>query len=193
MHPVIARIDAALRASHGRRAGTEGGPTRAAVALAFRGDREEPELLFIRRAVRVGDPWSGQVALPGGRWSPMDADLEETALRETMEETGLDVRATGTVLGVLDELRPITATLPAIIVTPYVALVTPPADLTLSDEVASAFWVPWSVLTDPAHDIESEVSVRGATFRTSSLVIGDDIVWGMTERILRQLFVRIRR
>jgi 8-oxo-dGTP pyrophosphatase MutT (NUDIX family) len=192
MHPLIARIDAALRATPGRLAGLEGAPARAAVALAFRGDRDEPELLFIRRAERAGDPWSGQVALPGGRWSPTDADLEATAVRETLEETGLDVRSTGTVLGVLDELRPRTATLPAIIVTPYVALVTPPAELTLNDEVASAFWVPWSVLADPAHDLESEVSAGGATFRVPSLVIGEHIVWGMTERILRQLFFRIR-
>lgn len=193
MHPLMAQIDASLRTSPGRQAGLEGDPARAAVTLAFRGDREEPELLLIRRAVREGDPWSGQIALPGGRWSPSDADLEATALRETLEETGLDVRSTGTVLGVLDELCPITATLPAIIVTPYVALVTPPAELTLSDEVASAFWVPWSVLTDPAHDLQSEVSVRGATFRVQSLVIGEHVVWGMTERILRQLFLRIQR
>ena len=192
MHPILARIDAALKERPGARAKTDGDPARAAVALAFRGDRDEPELLFIQRATREGDPWSGQIALPGGRWSPTDADLEATALRETLEETGLDVRATGRVLGVLDELRPITSTLPSIIVTPYVAFVAPTADLVLSDEVAAAFWVPWSVLTNPDSDVESEVTARGATFRTSSLVIGEHIVWGMTERILRQLFFRIR-
>jgi hypothetical protein len=73
-----------------------------------------------------------------------------------------------------------------------VAIVRPPGDLVLSDEVAAAFWVPWSLLTNPEADVESEVTVRGATFRTSSLVLGEHIVWGMTERILRQLFFRIR-
>jgi 8-oxo-dGTP pyrophosphatase MutT (NUDIX family) len=192
MHPVLVRIGEALRATTSRKASLEGDPARAAVALAFREDREEPELLFIRRATREGDPWSGQIALPGGRWSPSDADLEATALRETLEETGLDVRASGAVIGVLDELRPITPTLPPIIVAPYVAIVRPPGDLVLSDEVAAAFWVPWSLLTHPEADVESEVTVRGATFRTSSLVLGQHIVWGMTERILRQLFFRIR-
>jgi 8-oxo-dGTP pyrophosphatase MutT (NUDIX family) len=192
MHPVLVRIGEALRATTSRKASLEGDPARAAVALAFREDREEPELLFIRRATREGDPWSGQIALPGGRWSPSDADLEATALRETLEETGLDVRASGAVIGVLDELRPITPTLPPIIVAPYVAIVRPPGDLVLSDEVAAAFWVPWSLLTHPEADVESEVTVRGATFRTSSLVLGEHIVWGMTERILRQLFFRIR-
>ena len=191
MHPLLDRIDAALRARPARAAGLDGDPARAAVALAFRSDRDEPELLFIRRAEREDDPWSGQIALPGGRWSPDDDSLEATALRETLEETGLDVRRTGTVLGVLDELRPRTATLPPIVVTPFVAVVEPPPVLHLSTEVADAFWVPWSLFTDPAYDRESEVRVRGATFRTPSFVLGEHVVWGMTERILRQLILRL--
>lgn len=187
MHPFLQRLEDALRASTPQRAATEGAPARAAVALAFRADRDEPELLLIRRAEREGDPWSGQVALPGGRWSPGDEDLASTAVRETLEETGLDVRRSGTILGLLDELRPRTPTLPAIIVTPYVAHVHEVPPLVLSDEVASAFWVPWSELVDPARDRESEVRVRGATWRVPSLVVGEHVVWGMTERILRGL------
>ncbi|MCC6317490.1 MAG: CoA pyrophosphatase [Gemmatimonadaceae bacterium] len=157
-------------------------------------DRDEPELLFIRRAERGSDPWSGQVALPGGRWSAGDADLEATAFRETLEETGLDVRSLGRVIGRLDELRPRTAVLPPIIVTPYVAVLrAAPTALVLSDEVAHAFWAPWSVLTDPANDVESDVAVRGTSLRVPSLVIGEQVIWGMTERILRQLFFRLRR
>ncbi len=144
MHPFLERLEASLRATTPRLATTEGSPARAAVALAFRADRVEPELLLIRRAVREGDPWSGQVALPGGRWSPGDEDMVSTAIRETLEETGLDVRDSGSLLGVLDELRPRTPTLPPIIVTPYVAWLHRVPPLVLSDEVASAFWVPSS-------------------------------------------------
>lgn len=190
-HPLLERMDAVLRARPGRPAALDGDPARAAVALAFRSDRSEPELLLIRRAEREGDPWSGQIALPGGRWSPGDESLEATALRETLEETGLDVRRTGTVLGVLDELRPRTAVLPPIVVTPYVAVVEPPPVLQLNAEVADAFWVPWSILTDPAYDRETEVRVRGATFRTSAFVLGEHVVWGMTERIVRQLITSV--
>lgn len=146
---------------------------------------------MIRRAEREGDPWSGQIALPGGRWSPNDESLLHTALRETWEETGIDLAAQGVILGTLDELRPRTATLPAIIVTPVVVALDQPASLLLSDEVAEAFWVPLDLLREPATSRESSVHVRGATWRVPSFVVREHVVWGMTERILRQLLARL--
>ena len=109
-----------------------------------------------------------------------------------MEETGLDLGALGTLLGTLDDLRPLTAILPPIIVTPFVAALGTPTELQLSHEVADTFWVPWSDLTDPRLARESEVKSRGATWRTPSFVFGEHVVWGMTERILRQLIERGR-
>lgn len=191
MHPVLDRLAASLKANPGRAVSVDGDAPRAAVALAFRTDRGEPELLFIRRAERENDPWSGQVALPGGRWSHGDTSLQATAVRETLEETGLDLDALGTVLGALDELRPLTAILPPIVVTPFVAALAAPSELRLSYEVADTFWVPWSAITDPAFVRESEVRSRGATWRTPSFVFGEHVVWGMTERILRQLIARV--
>jgi 8-oxo-dGTP pyrophosphatase MutT (NUDIX family) len=188
---LIARLEESLRTRPGEPAALDGDPARAAVMIAFRVDRGEPELLLIRRAEREGDPWSGQIALPGGRRSPNDLSLEHTAVRETREETGLDVHATGRVIGVLDELRPRTPVLPPIVVTPYVAVVDPPDPLQFNHEVAEAFWVPWPVLADPASSRESEVQVRGATWRAPSFVIHEYIVWGMTERILRGLLARV--
>src|SRR5690606_12995479 len=76
----------------------------AAVALVFRPVGEaDAELLLIRRATRSGDPWSGQIGLPGGNRSRVDQTLEDTAVRETAEELGIDLRAHGTPLGILDE------------------------------------------------------------------------------------------
>ena len=51
----------------------------------------EPELLFIKRATRVGDKWTGHVALPGGKRDPEDLDDQVTAVREAMEEVGIDL------------------------------------------------------------------------------------------------------
>ena len=51
----------------------------------------DPEILFIKRAGRAGDRWSGHTALPGGRRDPLDADDRAAAIRETMEEVGLDL------------------------------------------------------------------------------------------------------
>ncbi len=60
------------------------------------------EGLFIKRAQQAGDPWSGQIALPGGRREPADADLLATAVRETREETGIELTGVEQ-LGALDD------------------------------------------------------------------------------------------
>lgn len=185
----IERLGESLRLRPGAPAELDGDPARAAVLLLLRGDRPEPELLLIRRAQREGDPWSGQVALPGGRWQPGDDSLQVTAVRETREETGLEAPL-HSIIGVLDELRPRTPMLPPIVVTPFVAAVHAPGPLALNHEVADAFWVPWSHFLDPATDQVREVAVRGATWRVPTFAVGEHVVWGMTERILRQLITR---
>lgn len=192
MPDLLERLGASLRARPGALAPLDGAPARAAVLTVLRTDRGEPELLLIERAAREGDPWSGQVALPGGRWQVEDQTLEHTAARETLEETGLDVWQGGAILGALDELRPRTALLPSIVVTPFVAHLPAPPALQTNHEVAAAFWVPWSQLIDPAVDRISEVRARGSTWRAPSFVLGDRVVWGMTERILRDLIARIQ-
>lgn len=144
------------------------------------------EALFIERAAREGDPWSGQVALPGGRFDASDADLLVTARRETREEVALDLDAHGVLLGQLDEHRPRTPALPPVIVRPFVfALATEPEALVASDEVAHAFWVPLAHLTDPARRSEVTIPVRGMRVRLPAIATHDRVIWGMTERILK--------
>lgn len=175
----------------GRQASFEGAPARAAVAIVFRSMAGEPELLMIRRAEREGDPWSGNVALPGGKADPRDQSLVETAMRETLEETGVDLYSHGVLIGMLDELHPRTPVLPPIVVTPYVFVLTEQGerslDLALSDEVAEAFWVQLATLADPAATQETEIRRRNDTWRVQAFMVREHVVWGMTERILRNL------
>ena len=192
-HPMLARLALLLRAHPGERVPAETGLIRAAVAILFAVPaRGAPELLLIKRADREGDPWSGHVALPGGRWDPTDRSLEETAVRETREETGLDISSDGTLFGTLDDLRPRSPSLPPVVVTPFVGMVRHGMPMTPSDEVAEAFWVPWSRLQESGVQRDSIVTLHGRPVAVPSYVLGRHMIWGMTERILDQLVRRMR-
>ena len=77
----------------------------AAVAMILLQGESSFEMMFILRARKEGDPWSGQMALPGGHREPQDVTLAETAARETWEETGLDLAEHGEFLGGLTGVR----------------------------------------------------------------------------------------
>ena len=72
---------------------------RAAVSIVLRMKAGSTEILFIVRALREGDPWSGQIAFPGGHSEPQDQSMRETAERETTEETGIDLKKVATLFG----------------------------------------------------------------------------------------------
>lgn len=156
----------------------------AAVALVLRPAGDDLELLLMRRAVREGDPWSGQIGLPGGRFDVSDPSLEHTALRETFEEVGIDLRRDGSVLGQLDELRPRTPALPPIIVRPFVCALHGEARIVTNDEVAELRWVRLGELFLPEARVRTSVRVRDIQMKVDAYQVGDFTVWGMTERIL---------
>jgi 8-oxo-dGTP pyrophosphatase MutT (NUDIX family) len=158
----------------------------AAVALILAPADDDLQLLFMRRATHAGDPWSGQISLPGGRFEAHDESLLATAIRETREETAIDL-ASALLLGELDELRPRTPVLPPIIVRPFVLAVPELPVVSPNYEVAEAFWVPLRALFDPVRTIQTTVETRGLTMRVSAIDFEGRVIWGMTERILRGL------
>jgi 8-oxo-dGTP pyrophosphatase MutT (NUDIX family) len=186
-HPLIARFVRSL-AEHPGREIVAHGPTRlAAILLVLRAREDgEPELLMIKRAEHEGDPWSGHIACPGGRMEPTDRDLSVTAVRETWEETGIDVERDGRLLGHLDDLSPRSPLLPPIVIRPFVALVRADVRIAPSHEVASAFWVPISALREQAAWGMGLVHARGGSRNVSVFQHGEHTVWGLTERVLRQ-------
>jgi 8-oxo-dGTP pyrophosphatase MutT (NUDIX family) len=187
-HPDVARLARALDENPGRRIEPNDDVRLAAIALVLRpGEAGQPELLMIKRAEAEGDPWSGHVACPGGRKEPGDPDLAHTAIRETWEETGVDLERDGRLLGTLDDISPRTPVLPPILVRPFVAVVRPEVEIVQSAEVAEAFWVPLSALRVRASWGMGLVKIRGMDREVSMFRHGEYVVWGLTERVLRQL------
>ena len=158
----------------------------AAVALILRETRDnDVELLFIERAARADDPWSGQIAFPGGRFDVTDESLEDTVVRETREEVGLELHRDGIVIGPLDEARPRIQILPPVIVRPFVATIGADAAPRVSDEVAGFFWAPLDAILDPANTRDTEIVVRGEPMVRPAIHFGAYSIWGMTEHIIR--------
>ena len=190
--PAIASLRATLASRRPVEAADEPGVRKAAVALIFRAGQDgAPELLFIKRAEYPGDPWSGQIAFPGGREESGDSSLLETATRETREETGIHLAREGMIIGCLDDLRPRTVRLPSVVVRPFVAVLERSEPLELSPEVALAFWIPFDSLAHKEAWQEDTVVARGVQINARVFRHQDHVIWGMTERILAQLLALI--
>jgi 8-oxo-dGTP pyrophosphatase MutT (NUDIX family) len=177
----------ALREALSRRAPASGprdpSLSQAAVLLALR-PTDPLELLLIERAEKEGDPWSGHMALPGGRREPGDSDLLDTALRETREETRIDVPRKD-VLGGLDELRPSARRRFSIVITPFVAMVPVSTEpVPAPDEVETTLWVPLSHLASDAAVDEVLIDLEEESFSFPALSYQDYVIWGLTHRIL---------
>jgi 8-oxo-dGTP pyrophosphatase MutT (NUDIX family) len=193
-HPDVARLARALAAHPGRTLRLEGAARFAAIALILRPTADgQLELLMIKRAEAERDPWSGHVACPGGRMDPGDHDLEHTAIRETWEETGVDLARDGRVLGALDDITPRTPALPPLVIRPFVAVVSENAQIVQNVEVAEAFWVPMSAIREMAAWGRGMVPIRGVGEREVDVFRhGEYVVWGLTHRALSQ-FVSLLR
>ncbi|MEX2152455.1 MAG: CoA pyrophosphatase [Gemmatimonadaceae bacterium] len=191
-NPDVARLTRALERSSGKEIQPDPTMRLASIALVLRiGALREPELLMIKRAEAERDPWSGQIACPGGRMEPGDHDLAHTAMRETWEETGIDLARVGRLLGTLDDISPRTPVLPPIVIRPFVAAVPSNVEIVQSVEVAAAFWVPLSALKEQTAWAMGTVHMRGVDREVSTFTHGEYLVWGLTERVLRQLLDRM--
>jgi 8-oxo-dGTP pyrophosphatase MutT (NUDIX family) len=154
---------------------------RAAVALVV---VPHPDaLLLISRAERPGDPWSGQMGLPGGRSGTEDSGLLETAIRETREEVGISLHREELV-GPLDDVAPRSPHLPPLMVRPFLFVLPRRPVVTPNAEVAAHFWVEWSSLVHPESYRPHPVRLGGTVREFPAYHVSPVPVWGMTERIL---------
>ena len=163
---------------------------RAAVAVVIRGS-DRLDVLLIKRAQSERDPWSGHMALPGGRRDDGDSDLQHTARRETLEETGVDLELVGASLGRLEDVEPSSPRLPKLTVSAFVFGVPAETEAEVaSSEVEMVFWVPLDELRNPDNHGTVEIPLPGGPRDFPSYDVVNEHVWGLTHSIL-QGFLRL--
>ena len=149
----------------------------AAVLIAVT-ESENPELIYTLRSNNVGSH-GGEVSFPGGMFEIEDKNLQDTALRESHEETGLD-RSKVNILGSIDTV----VSRFNISVTPYVGIV--PSDIELndnSDEIEACFRVPLSFLLEDKRHRNDEINRNGDIFFMPAYSYDSYIIWGLTAMI----------
>jgi len=149
--------------------------------------REQLNLLLTQRTSHLANH-AGQIAFPGGRRDPEDADAIATALREAQEEIGLEARHIE-VVGALPHYYTVTN----FEVTPVVALVHPPFALTIQEEeVAEAFEVPLAFLLDPVNHEKRSRPWNGRERHFYAMPYEGHFIWGATAAMLRNLYHFLR-
>ena len=161
------------------------GRTRAAVLVPLYIDDGELHCVFTKRREDLRRH-PGEISFPGGRYDEGERDLVATALREAHEEIGLPPEA----VEIAGALQPTPTIATGYAVYPFVGLIEPGRRWTPSaNEVAAVLELPLSGLRDGYG--RRRLVRRGLPIRTDTYVVGQQLIWGATARILADLFDRI--
>jgi len=155
----------------------------AAVAILFRRAERELELLLVKRAEVPDDPWSGDMAFPGGKRIPQDRDIMHTVIREVREETNIDLEA-NLFLGKMEIV--FSTVRPGYSVLPLVFLQETEADIKINEELTSYLWAPFNKL-ERSRDRTMIKNLTATVFRVKG-----EVVWGLTYRIIENLLEHAR-
>lgn len=157
----------------------------AAVALLLKSKRGDYDVLFVKRIEKPSDPWSGQMALPGGKREPKEVSLKTTVMRETMEETGIkldDCRFLGVLPVISSEPKP------EIKILPFVVLLEGEPKLKLNKaELENFIWVPFEEI------VQSKGTVEFRFGKVPAYIFADAIVWGLTYKILSNFIQAVEK
>lgn len=143
---------------------------------------DEPELVLTLRATGLSTH-SGEVAFPGGRRDPQDADLIHTALRESEEEIGLPP-------GLVEIVGPLSPLISrhGIEVTPYVGLVPDYVEYKPNDaEIAAVFSVPLDFFLNDPRQSTHRIDYQGRSWYVPAYQYDQYRIWGLTAIMIVEL------
>ena len=159
---------------------------KAAVAMILRDGEQGTEVLLMQRAFHPKDPWSGQMAFPGGKIEATDESAKAAAMREAHEEVGADLREQDYV-GRLDDVYGLKVnTVFSVHISCFVFKPARPLDLVANEEVADMVWLPLGFLNDRknAHDF---VHPSDPALAMPAVMINpsmSQVLWGLSLRML---------
>lgn len=161
---------------------SEGQDANAAVALLLKTVDKDLKIFFVKRVENPDDPWSGQMALPGGKRDAKDQNLKQTVVRETLEETNINLLDRCRFLGVMETQR--SSPRPDMKILPFVVLLEHEPSIKLNEELEWFVWI----------SLEELVQCRGTVNfgfgEFPAYIVGNSVIWGLTYRILEE-FVHI--
>ena len=150
----------------------------ASVCLLLKRVNNEVEALFVKRVENPTDPWSGQMALPGGKRDQRDLNLQQTVIRETLEETGINLLDCSRLLGALEPLR--STQKPEMKILSFIFLLEREPSIVLNEELERFVWIPIHKLR------QSKGFFKTDWGNLPAYIVGNDIIWGLTYRILEK-------
>jgi 8-oxo-dGTP pyrophosphatase MutT (NUDIX family) len=184
MSDFVERLEKVLKEGPGVPTTVEG-TTDAAVLIPIVAS-PEPTLIFTVRTENLRSH-SGQISFPGGRIDATDPSPEAAALRESREEIGLREESVR-LLGNLDDIETFVS---GYVVTPVIGWIEDAVELTPNPaEVAAVLEVPLSELTEEIRT-EPGFDHGGRTLPTEAWVWRENVIWGVTARILRLFLYRL--
>jgi 8-oxo-dGTP pyrophosphatase MutT (NUDIX family) len=161
------------------------GSTQAAVLVPLYLDGGELHAVFTKRREDLRRH-PGEISFPGGRYDEGAADLIATALREAHEEIGLSPQD----VEIVGALRPTPTMVTGYAVYPFVGLIEPGLEWTLSAREVD------QVLELSISDLRTgygkrRLIRRGVPIRTDTYLVDDHLIWGATARMVRDLLSRL--
>jgi len=151
----------------------------AAVAILVKPIQNDLEFFLVKRAEVDDDPWSGDMAFPGGKKNLQDESLIDTAVREVLEETNIDLKEI-TVIGFMEPVY--SSVRRSLAVQPVVYIFDDYPDVKLNYELTKYLWAPFREI------------IRGKTHATIKgwegpvYKVQGETVWGLTFRMLEKIF-----
>ena len=152
----------------------------AAVALLLKPVKKDLKIFFVKRVENPNDPWSGQMALPGGKRDARDQNLKQTVVRETLEETNINLLNRCRFLGVMEPLR--STQRPEMRILPFVILLEHEPSIKLNEELEWFVWISLEELS------QNKGIVKFSFGEQPAYIVDNSVIWGLTYRILKKFF-----